>query len=85
VPISVAFERRDGEVFITTHDAGGTAPGETDPDRGRGLALMQALMDEASFSFGGRYGGSVVLRRHLGAPRTTPATTDAPARTGASG
>jgi hypothetical protein len=37
---------------------------------------MQALMDEASFSFGGRYGGSVVLRRHLGAPRA-----DAPART----
>jgi hypothetical protein len=26
-------------------------------------------MDEASFSFGGRYGGSVVLRRALGAPR----------------
>ena len=69
VPISVAFERRGDEVFITTHDVGGTAPGESDPDRGRGLALMQALMDEASFSFGGRYGGSVVLRRHLGAPR----------------
>ena len=33
-------------------------------------------MDEASFSFGGRYGGSVVLRRHLGAPRE-----DAAART----
>ena len=76
VPISVAFERRGDEVFITTHDVGGTAPGESDPDRGRGLALMQALMDEASFSFGGRYGGSVVLRRHLGAPRA-----DAPAQT----
>jgi anti-sigma regulatory factor (Ser/Thr protein kinase) len=69
VPISVAFERREDEVFITTHDAGGTASGESDPDRGRGLALMQALMDEASFSFGGRYGGSVLLRRRLGAPR----------------
>jgi hypothetical protein len=34
---------------------------------------MQALMDEASFSFGGRYGGSVVLRRHLGAPRPAAA------------
>ena len=76
VPISVAFERRGDEVFITTHDVGGTAPRESDPDRGRGLALMQALMDEASFSFGGRYGGSVVLRRHLGAPRE-----DAAART----
>jgi PAS domain S-box-containing protein len=66
VPISVAFERRDDDVFITVHDAGG-APGMTDPDRGRGLALMQALMDDASFSFGGRYGGSVVLRRRIGA------------------
>jgi PAS domain S-box-containing protein len=64
VPISVAFERRDGDVFITVHDAG-APPGESDPDRGRGLALMQALMDEASFSFGGRYGGSVVLRRQI--------------------
>jgi anti-sigma regulatory factor (Ser/Thr protein kinase) len=68
VPISVAFERRDEDVFITVHDAG-APPGESDPDRGRGLTLMQALMDEASFSFGGRYGGSVVLRRRLGAPR----------------
>src|SRR3954452_19428464 len=55
VPISVAFERRGDEVFITTHDAGGGTRSETDPDRGRGLPLMQALMDEASFSFGGRY------------------------------
>jgi serine phosphatase RsbU (regulator of sigma subunit)/anti-sigma regulatory factor (Ser/Thr protein kinase) len=65
VPISVAFERRDDDVYVTVHDAG-APPGESDPDRGRGLALMQALMDEASFSFGGRYGGSVVLRRALG-------------------
>ncbi|MEY2534068.1 MAG: hypothetical protein QOF29_1978, partial [bacterium] len=72
VPISVAFERREDDVFITVHDAG-AAPGESDPDRGRGLTLMQALMDEASFSFGGRYGGSVVLRRRLGAPHEDPA------------
>ena len=82
VPISVAFERRDDEVFITTHDAGGTAPSESDPDRGRGLALMQALMDEASFSFGGRYGGSVLLRRHLGAPRSDAASEAAYGRAG---
>jgi PAS domain S-box-containing protein len=68
VPISVAFERREEDVYITVHDAG-APPGESDPDRGRGLTLMQALMDEASFSFGGRYGGSVVLRRRLGAAR----------------
>jgi PAS domain S-box-containing protein len=68
VPITVAFERRDDEVFITTHDAGGGRSSETDPDRGRGIELMRALMDEASFSFGGRYGGSVLLRRQLGAP-----------------
>ena len=84
VPISVAFERRGDEVFITTHDVGGAAPGESDPDRGRGLTLMQALMDEASFSFGGRYGGSVVLRRHLGVPRSAPAAADAGARSRAS-
>jgi PAS domain S-box-containing protein len=82
VPISVAFERRADEVFITTHDAGGPAPGKSDPDRGRGLALMQALMDEASFSFGGRYGGSVLLRRHLGAPRTEAESTAAFGRAG---
>jgi serine/threonine-protein kinase RsbW len=66
LPVNVAFERRDSDVFITVHDVG-APPGESDPDRGRGLALMQALMDEATFSFGERYGGSVVLRRRLGA------------------
>ena len=40
VPISVSFERRDDDVLVTVHDAGAT-PGEPDPDRGRGLALMQ--------------------------------------------
>jgi len=80
VPISVAFERRGDDVFITTHDAGGTARSESDPDRGRGLTLMQALMDEASFSFGGRYGGSVVLRRHLGVARTPAAAESAASR-----
>jgi anti-sigma regulatory factor (Ser/Thr protein kinase) len=80
VPISVAFERRGDEVFITTHDAGGGTRSETDPDRGRGLPLMQALMDEASFSFGGRYGGSVVLRRHLGAQQATAAAEGAASR-----
>jgi PAS domain S-box-containing protein len=78
VPISVAFERREDEVFITTHDVGGGRTSKSDPDRGRGLPLMQALMDEASFSFGGRYGGSVLLRRHLGVPRA-----DAPQASGA--
>jgi len=69
VPISVAFERRGDEVFITTHDTGGGKVADPDPDRGRGIDLMRALVDEASFSFGGRYGGSVLLRRQLGAPR----------------
>jgi PAS domain S-box-containing protein len=80
VPISVAFERRDDDVFITVHDAG-AAPGKTDPDRGRGLELMRALMDDASFSFGGRYGGSVVLRRRVGArPPAAPARRRAASR-----
>ncbi|MEY2535766.1 MAG: hypothetical protein QOF29_3676, partial [bacterium] len=81
VPISVAFERRDDDVFITVHDAG-AAPRQSDPDRGRGLELMQALMDEASFSFGGRYGGSVVLRRSLGAAREPAAGIRAASRAG---
>ena len=85
VPISVAFERRGDEVFITTHDVGGARPrARATRDRGRGLALMQALMDEASFSFGGRYGGSVVLRRHLGGPRAAPPRRTPARRSGAS-
>jgi anti-sigma regulatory factor (Ser/Thr protein kinase) len=79
VPISVAFERREEDVYVTVHDAG-APPGESDPDRGRGLTLMQALMDEASFSFGGRYGGSVVLRRHLGAQQAAAAAEGAASR-----
>ncbi|MEA2247395.1 MAG: hypothetical protein QOH46_1924 [Solirubrobacteraceae bacterium] len=81
VPISVAFERRDADVFITVHDAG-APPGESDPDRGRGLALMQALMDEASFSFGGRCGGSVLLRRQVGAPAAREKAQPAAGRAG---
>src|SRR4051794_17861937 len=84
VPISVAFERRGDEVFITTHDVGGGRVGDPDPDRGRGIDLMRALVDEASFSFGGRYGGSVVLRRQLGARRTAAAADEA-AATGRAG
>jgi PAS domain S-box-containing protein len=83
VPISVAFERRGDDVFITTHDVGGGAPSATDPDRGRGVPLMEALMDEASFSFGGRYGGSVVLRRQLGAARAETQARGAASRSGA--
>jgi hypothetical protein len=41
---------------------------------------MQALMDEASFSFGGRYGGSVVLRRQIGARPVGAATGSAAGR-----
>jgi hypothetical protein len=51
------------------------------------MDLMRALVDEASFSFGGRYGGSVLLRRRLGAPRAdataAPAASAAPAEHGA--
>jgi hypothetical protein len=37
-------------------------------------------MDEASFSFGGRYGGSVVLRRRLGPRRAAAAAHGATSR-----
>jgi hypothetical protein len=48
------------------------------------VPLMEALMDEASFSFGGRYGGSVLLRRRLGTQKPPARAADAASRTGAS-
>jgi anti-sigma regulatory factor (Ser/Thr protein kinase) len=82
VPISVAFERRGDDAYVTTHDTGGGRVADPDPDRGRGIDLMRALVDEASFSFGGRYGGSVVLRRHIGALRGAGVSTSTGTGTG---
>jgi anti-sigma regulatory factor (Ser/Thr protein kinase) len=68
VPIITRWSIDGEDVVIEVHDAGARVPRETDPDRGRGMELMRLLMDEASFALGGRFGGSVVLRRRLRLP-----------------
>jgi anti-sigma regulatory factor (Ser/Thr protein kinase) len=65
VPIDVAFERSDDEVAITVRDAGTRIPGGSDPDRGRGIQLMQALVDSATIDLGSSRGGLVTLRRRI--------------------
>jgi PAS domain S-box-containing protein len=67
VPVRISFELVDGEAVITVRDAGSGVPDESDPDRGRGLELMRALMDEATLDFGSSRGGLVTLRRRIGA------------------
>ena len=77
----------DGEVSITVRDEGEgfnsrSLPDPTDPKclfltHGRGIYLMQALMDEVCFEEGGR---AVRMRKSLGSPvsRRSRHTTDAP-------
>jgi anti-sigma regulatory factor (Ser/Thr protein kinase) len=67
VPVRISFELVDGEAVIMVRDAGSGVPDESDPDRGRGLELMRALMDEATLDFGSSRGGLVTLRRRIGA------------------
>jgi PAS domain S-box-containing protein len=67
VPVRISFELADDEAVITVRDAGSGVPDESDPDRGRGLELMRALMDEATLDFGSSRGGLVTLRRRIGA------------------
>ncbi len=72
-PITVSLEDRDGEIVVTVHDLGHEASRSPDPDRGRGIQLMSALMDDARVELGGPMGGAVTLRRRLvrsGALRT---------------
>jgi PAS domain S-box-containing protein len=68
VPISTTWTLEGEDVVVCVEDAGALHPTESDPDRGRGIALMQILMDEATFALGGRFGGTVVLRRRLNVP-----------------
>jgi PAS domain S-box-containing protein len=65
VPISVRFEREDDELVLTTRDAGGRGMPAGDPDRGRGIALMRALMDDTRLDLGSHRGGTAVLRHRL--------------------
>ena len=65
-PVGVTFERTSGELEITIQDQGSWADGQSD-DRGRGLVLMRALMDEVAIDATGP-GTSVRLRRRLRHP-----------------
>jgi anti-sigma regulatory factor (Ser/Thr protein kinase) len=76
VPVRISFALVDGEAVITVRDAGSGVPDESDPDRGRGLELMRALMDEVTLDFGSSRGGLVTLRRRIGAE--IPAAVAAP-------
>jgi PAS domain S-box-containing protein len=66
VPVSVRFQREDDEVVVTVRDAGGRGRPPGDPDRGRGIALMQGLMDATHLDLGSHRGGVAVLRRRVG-------------------
>jgi PAS domain S-box-containing protein len=59
----VAGELRDGELTLTVTDSGGWR-GAGDVDRGRGFALMEALMDGVNV-IPGREGTTVVMTRRL--------------------
>jgi anti-sigma regulatory factor (Ser/Thr protein kinase) len=66
VPVSVRFQREDDEVVVTIRDAGGRGRPPGDPDRGRGITLMQGLMDETKLDLGSHRGGLAILRRRIG-------------------
>jgi hypothetical protein len=62
----VRFEREDDDVVITVRDAGGRGLPPSDPDRGRGIALMRGLVDDTRLDLGSHRGGVAVLRRRIG-------------------
>jgi PAS domain S-box-containing protein len=76
VPVRISFELVDGDAVIKVRDAGSGVPDESDPDRGRGLELMRALMEDVTLDFGSSRGGLVTLRRRIGA--AMPAAVAAP-------
>jgi anti-sigma regulatory factor (Ser/Thr protein kinase) len=80
VPVTVRFERDDGEVIVRVRDAGGRGLPPGDPDRGRGIELMRGLMDDTSLDLGSHRGGVAVLRRRLRVPAPAAGVTGAPHR-----
>jgi len=64
-PFDVALSRANGSVEIVVRDRGSWTEGES-PDRGRGLPLMRALMDDVEVDQRPT-GTRIVLRRHLAA------------------
>jgi PAS domain S-box-containing protein len=72
VPVNVRFDREDDEVVVTVRDAGGRGTPPGDPDRGRGIALMQGLMDDTRLDLGTHRGGVAELRRRIGVLAAAP-------------
>jgi anti-sigma regulatory factor (Ser/Thr protein kinase) len=64
-PIDVELALDGDDVVITVRDAGGPG-GPSHPDRGRGIDLMRALMDETTVELG-PVGGVVRMRRRIAA------------------
>ncbi len=64
-PITVTLDLRGGDVVVVVRDLGHDGSRRPDPDRGRGIQLMSALMDDARVDLGGPMGGAVTLRRRL--------------------
>lgn len=64
-PITVALDLRGDDVLVIVRDLGHDGSGVPDPDRGRGIQLMNAFMDDARIDLGGPMGGAVTLRRRL--------------------
>ena len=65
VPATVRFVLEGDEVVITVRDAGGRGMPPGDPDRGRGIELMKALVDDVRLDLGSRRGGVAALRHRI--------------------
>jgi len=64
-PITVALDLRGDDVVVVVRDLGHDGSRSPDQERGRGIQLMSALMDDARVDLGGPMGGAVTLRRRL--------------------
>ncbi len=69
--ISISLEHDAERLRITVADEGVWREPQPDPSRGRGLVIMEALMDGVALTHGLR-GTTVVLDRLLGAPASAP-------------
>ncbi len=65
--VDLRAEREPFEVLITVVDRGSWRPPPAVTDRGRGLSIIRALMDELTIS-SGESGTTVVMRKRVVAP-----------------
>ena len=71
-PFEVELARAGGEITVIVRDRGRWGEnGTSHADRGRGLELMRALMDEVTIEPSPR-GSTVLMRRRLGQPAPSP-------------